>query len=167
MDIRERRESDLALCLEMAWVIKARDGYPPVGPLDIENFLAPAEQLAAWVAEADSTIVGHIALHAGSDYATTRLAAEYLGRPQSDLGLIARFFVDPGHRRSGVGRALLAQATIASAERGLHPVLDVATELTPAIALYESLGWRRAGRVVLEVWDEPPVAMDVYVAPAR
>ena len=73
MDIRERRESDLALCLEMAWVIKARDGYPPVGPLDIENFLAPAEQLAAWVAEADSTIVGHIALHAGSDYATGAL----------------------------------------------------------------------------------------------
>jgi len=153
--------------LELAKAIKARDGYPPGGPVDIENFLAPAAELQAWVAEEDVSVVGHIALHASSDYATTRMASDYLGVPQSDLALIARFFVDPTCRRSGVGRALLDQATNAAAERGLHPVLDVATELEPAIAFYESLGWQRAGRVVLDVWDEPPIAMYVYVAPRQ
>jgi len=151
--------------LEIAKAIKARDGYPPGGPVDIENFLAPAAELQAWVAEEDVSVVGHIALHASSDYATTRMASDYLGVPQSDLALIARFFVDPTCRRSGIGRELLTHAADGAFERGLHPVLDVATELEPAIALYASLSWQRVARVVLDVWDEPPIAMYVYVAP--
>ena len=145
--------------------VKASDGYPPRGPIDVENFLAPPEQLAAWVAEDGGNVLGHIALHASSDYATTRVASEYLGCLQSAFGLVARFFVDPGYRRAGVGHALLAHVSAAAIQRGPHPVLDVATELGPAIALYESLGWRRAGRVVLEVWDEPPIPLYVYVEP--
>ena len=165
MHIRERRDSDLTRCLELARATKASDGYPPRGPIDVENFLAPPEQLAAWVAEDAGEVVGHIALHASSDYATTRLASEHLGCPQSDLGLIARFFVSPTSRRSGAGRALLSHAAAAARDRGLHPALDVATELKDAIALYESLGWQRAGEVVLTVWDEPPIALYVYLAP--
>jgi GNAT superfamily N-acetyltransferase len=123
--------------------------------------------LAAWVAEDGSTVVGHVALHASTDYATTRAASDYLALPQSDLGLIARLFVEPEHRRSGVGRALLSHATSAALDRGLRAVLDVATDLKAAIALYESLGWERAGNVTLNVWDEPPIALYVYVAPTR
>jgi GNAT superfamily N-acetyltransferase len=166
MLIRERRESDVGACLEMAEVLKGRDGYPPRGPIDIEHFLAPDDQLAAWVAEDGTDVVGHVALHASGDYATTRVASEHLGCSQSELGLIARLFVDPRQRRSGAGRALLTHATNDAVERGLRPVLDVATELDAAVALYEALGWQRVGEVVLTVWDEPPLAVYVYVARA-
>jgi len=163
--IRDRRPSDLPRCIELARAVKARDGYPLRGPIGVAHFLAPPDQLAAWVAEDDRQILGHIALHASSDYATTRLASDYLGCPQGVLALIARFFVDPARRRSGVGRQLLTHATDAAFERGLHAVLDVATELGPAVSLYESLEWKNAGVVVLEVFDEPPIEMHVYVAP--
>jgi hypothetical protein len=67
--IRDRRQSDLAPCLDIALAVKAREGYPPRGPIDIERFLAPVDQLAAWVAVDASTVVGHVALHASTDYA--------------------------------------------------------------------------------------------------
>jgi GNAT superfamily N-acetyltransferase len=155
----------------MARAVRAHDNYPPRGEIDIDWFLAPPEQLAAWVAEEDSSVVGHVAIHSAADYSTTRLASHHLGRPQSDLGLVSRLFVDPACRGSGVGQTLLARATAASVERGLHPVLDVATHLTGAVALYESVGWERAGEVVLDAWDgqpvEPPLSLYVYVVPAR
>ena len=94
MVIRERRESDLALCLELALAVKARDGYPPRGPVDIEHFLAPPEQLAAWVAEDGSALVGHVAVHIAGEYSTTRVASDFLRRPSSDLALSARLFVE-------------------------------------------------------------------------
>jgi len=171
MLIRDRTEADLEPCLQLAQAVKAQDDYPPRGSIDIDWFLAPAEQLAAWVAEEGSSIVGHVALHSATDYVTTRLASDHLGRPQSDLGLVARLFVDPPHRGSGVGQALLARATGFAVERGLHPVLDVATHLSGAVALYESAGWVRAGEVVLSFWDgqpvERPLSLYVYVVPPR
>lgn len=167
--LRDRADADLAACLRIARQVKARDDYPPRGSIDIDWFLSPPEHLAAWVAEDGSSIVGHVGLHSATEYVTTRLASEYLGRAQSELGLVARLFVDPSHRGSGVGQALLAQATAAAVERGLHPVLDVATHLNGAVALYESVGWTRAGEVVLDEWEgqpiEPPLPLFVFVAP--
>ena len=169
--VRNRTQADLGPCLHMARAVKAQDDYPPRGAIDIDWFLAPAEQLGAWVAEEGSSILGHVALHSATDYVTTRLASDHLGRPQSDFGLVARLFVDPSRRGSGVGQALLARATASAVKRGLHPVLDVATHLDGAVALYESAGWVRAGEVVLSVWDgqpvEPPLSLFVYVVPAR
>jgi GNAT superfamily N-acetyltransferase len=169
--VRERTEADLDVCLHLARAVKAHDDYPPRGPIDIEWFLDPDEQLAAWVAEQGSSILGHVALHSAADYVTTRLASDHLGRPQTDLGLVARLFVDPLHRGLGVGQALLARATTAAIERGLHPVLDVATHLHDGVALYESVGWERVGEVILDTWDDqpvdPPLPMYVYVVPAR
>jgi GNAT superfamily N-acetyltransferase len=151
----------------MALAVKAQDDYPPRGPIDVDWFLAPAEQLAAWVAEEESSVVGHIALHSAADYASTRLASTHLGCARSGLGLIARLFVAPGHRGSGVGQALVARATASALERGLQPVLDVATHLDSAVHLYESVGWHRVGEVTLTVWDEPPISLYVYIAPTK
>jgi GNAT superfamily N-acetyltransferase len=148
----------------MALAVKAQDDYPPLGPIDVDWFLAPAEQLVAWVAEGESSVVGHVALHSAPDYASTRLASTYLGCSRSSIGMIARLFVAPAHRGSGLGQALLARATSAAVERGLQPVLDVATHLKSAIRLYESVGWQRAGEVTLKAWDEAPLSLYVYIA---
>ena len=167
MLIRERTEADFAPCIDLALAVKAQDDYPPRGPIDADWFLAPTEQLAAWVAEDESSVVGHVALHSAADYASTRLASTYLGCALSSLGVIARLFVAPGHRGSGVGQALLARATASAVERGLQPVLDVATNLDGAIHLYESVGWHRVGEVTLSVWDELPISLYVYIAATK
>ena len=55
-----------------------------------------------------------------------------------------RLYVRPGHRRRGIGRDL-AEAVIAAArEIGYgRMVLDTLARLAPAMAMYESLGFRR------------------------
>src|SRR5579862_7190437 len=64
VDIRPRRPSDIEPLLEMARLVKELDGYPPRGPLDRSTFLAPPQEVAAWVAEDGAMVVGHVALHA-------------------------------------------------------------------------------------------------------
>jgi ribosomal-protein-alanine N-acetyltransferase len=54
--------------------------------------------------------------------------------------------VNPGHRRRGLGRRLLAILLQVGAKMGIHrAVLEVRTGNVPAIGLYEGLGFTRAG----------------------
>jgi GNAT superfamily N-acetyltransferase len=164
--VRDRTQADLAACLDIARTVQARDNYPPRGAVDDDWFIAPPEQLAAWVAEEGSSIAGHVALHSAPNYVSTRLASSHLACGQDELGVVARLFVDPANRGSGIGEALLARATAAAVDRSLYPMLDVATHLSNAVALYESAGWERIGEVVLDAWDEEtmePLPLYVYV----
>ncbi len=52
-----------------------------------------------------------------------------------------------------------------AAARGLHPVLDVDTGLTAAIALYESAGWTRAGEITVRFRDGNTLNEYVYLGP--
>lgn len=69
------------------------------------------------------------------------------GVPVDELAVVARLFVDPRTRGTGVGRMLLAAAASLSREHGRRPVLDVWERLPAAIALYESAGWEKVGPV--------------------
>jgi len=54
--------------------------------------------------------------------------------------------VTPAARRRGVGRALMAAALPPARQRGATQVfLEVAVDNDPAIALYETLGFRKTG----------------------
>jgi GNAT superfamily N-acetyltransferase len=169
--VRARRPSDLGACLEMAQLVKGLDGYPPRGPVDLERFMAPPQELAAWVAETDSGVVGHVALHRTGAGVTMAMAAAHTGRASEQLAVVARLFVGPAARRGGAARALLHRAVADAHARGLQPVLDVAMQLGAAVDLYESCRWRRAGVVTIEFdgaeFDEAP-SLDcfVYVGPA-
>ena len=63
-----------------------------------------------------------------------------------DEGYIGNVAVTPGHRRQGVGDALLAALTALGRERGLaFLTLEVRESNLPARRLYEKHGFRPAG----------------------
>ncbi len=163
--VRRRTEADLDACVEMARVIHALDGYPAYLPTDLRTFLDSSEALAAWVAEDAGTVVGHVSLHRRSSAAVMDLAVRASHQPPGRLGVVARLLVDPTARRAGVGRALLDRAASEARARHLRPVLDVATDMTAAIRLYESCGWTRAGEVTAHFPDGTSLDEFVYLAP--
>jgi GNAT superfamily N-acetyltransferase len=163
--IRLRQESDIGACLAMARQVKERDGYPPLGRIDVEHFLAPAYELAAWVAESDTRIVGHAALHSTGFSVTIERAVEATGTAPERLGVVARMFVDPEVRGKGVARTLLDTVVEEAHARGLRPVLDTAAHFHAAIKLYEASGFVRAGDVTFVVPGEEPLDGLVFVGP--
>jgi len=166
VDIRPRRPSDVDALLEMAHLVKELDGYPPRGPLDRSSFVAPPQEVAAWVAEDGGMVVGHVALHTRGAPVTMSLVSRHARTEPDELAVVARVLVCPTARRVGVAHALLVVAVTDAHRRGLLPILEVATHLRGAVALYESCGWDRAGEVTIEVPDEPDLQCYVYVGPA-
>lgn len=125
--------------------VHERDGYPDRWPADPAAWLEPSE--AAWVAEADGTLVGHLVLV-----------------DREDGFWVSRLFTRPTARGLGVGEALLKQARAHAGNRPLK--LDVIEHSTAAIALYERTGWtltgtRKAGWIMAD-GSEPIERM--YVA---
>ena len=88
---------------------------------------------AVFVAETDDGIVGRLSVARDPHPASAHVA---------DLGvMIAR-----GHRRRGFGRTLMRAAEDWAREAGVRKLeLHVFPHNGPAIALYESLGYRREG----------------------
>lgn len=152
--VRARVEADLAPLGALAREVHRRDGYPPYLPgSDFRRFLAGDESLGAWVAVESDTLVGHIALHRRSSKAVMSLAAEALGADAAAMAVVARLLVRPGRRRQGIGQLLLSEATGEAVRLGCHPILDVATQFSAAIALYEAAGWQRLGTVIVPLGD--------------
>ena len=88
---------------------------------------------AVFVAEGADGIVGRLSLGRDPHPASRHVA---------DLGLM----VAAGHRRRGIGHALLEQAVAWAAEVGVRKLeLHVFPHNEGAIALYESFGFRREG----------------------
>jgi GNAT superfamily N-acetyltransferase len=163
--IRIRTEADMDQLVPMARVVEASDGYPTRRPLDFAAFLASPDALAAWVAEHEGAIVGHVALHRRSLSVVMDQAAALLGREPSGLAVVARLLVDPALRRAGVGRALLATAANDAHRQGLHPILDVVTSYQAANQLYRACGWRNTGEVTMAFPDGTTLQSYVYVGP--
>ncbi|MGB7240227.1 MAG: GNAT family N-acetyltransferase [Rhodococcus sp. (in: high G+C Gram-positive bacteria)] len=124
MEIRPRRPDDLPGCVRMLAEVHESDGYPNRWPDDPAEWLAPENSVAAWVAEHDGRLVGHLVL---------------TGR--NDELWVSRLFVDPSARGSKVGEALLRQARSCGVL-----MLDVVESSERAIALYERTGWTLVGR---------------------
>jgi len=164
--IRRRRDPDNSQCLALAELVRRRDGYPPLGPIDIRHFLAPPYELAGWVAESNSKILGHAALHSTGFPVTIEKAVQCTGLPASSLGVVARMFVAPESRRAGIAKALLDTVVSEAHQRGLRPILDTATHFDAAIKLYESAGFECAGEVTFVWADEPRLSGRVLIGPA-
>ena len=165
MLIRHRTDHDLPACAGLVREVHSADRYPRYLPADLTSFLRPADPYGIWVAEHGGEIAGHIALVPRTVPAAMELAAAALGRREEQLAVVARLFVAPRARGTGAGRRLLHAAAAEAAARGLWPVLDVDTELTAAIALYESRGWTRAGTITVRFKDGNTLTEHVYLGP--
>ncbi len=75
----------------------------------------------------------------GSDERAER--DEALLDPRCEPAKIRAFFVDPGHARRGLGRAILARSELEAIEAGFSAFELMAT--LPGVRLYETCGYRR------------------------
>lgn len=147
--IRARRDADLYACADLVRDVHFRDRYPRFLPADIAQFLNPPDPFGCWIADLNGEVAGHVALVTRGLPDAMEIAASALGRPADQLAVVARLFVSPRARGRGIGRLLLGAAMAEARSRGLHPILDVDTELPAAIALYESARWTRAGQLTV------------------
>lgn len=165
MEIRPRTDADLGACKQLAVVVHAHDGYPPRYADDLAALFTAVPPIVAWVAVDGDAVVGHVALNDRTTTAAMALATETTGLTKPELVVLARLLVAPTAQRLGIGGALVAVAVAEAHARGRRPMLDVATQLTPAVRLYERLGWVRLGTVTATFRDAAPLDEHVYLGP--
>ena len=165
MLVRSRTEADLEACATMLQRTHELDGYPHYAQQDPARFLVAGHETAAWVAERDGDVVGHVAVHDAALDPTLPAAQRHTALPPARLAVVARLLVSPDLRRSGAGRALLEHATRHAHAHGQRPVLDVQQHSAAPIALYERSGWRRVEPLTLPIEDREPILLWVYVGP--
>lgn len=180
--LRPREASDLSACVETIAVVHAVDRYPLDWPDDPVAWLSPRNLLAAWVAEERGGVLGHVLLSAPRaprvgdagegelEHAIAHLWCAAAGVPLERLAEVERFFVAPSARGQGLGAAMITLASNEARARGLWPVLVVLDHDRVAMALYERLGWRRAGSLLadwLPAGESRPPLLHAYVAPAQ
>lgn len=151
-------------CAELAATTHRVDGYPMELEDDIDEFLAPDGQVAAWVGLRGAAVEGHVALHQSRSSAVLELVGATLG-PEVQSGVVSRLMVAPAARGQGLGIRLLHVATEAAHGRGLHPVLDVVTTYGAAIRMYERAGWERVGVMKVAMPSGATVDEFVFVGP--
>jgi GNAT superfamily N-acetyltransferase len=147
--------------------VHERDGYPIYLPDDLETFVANGEELGAWVAVDEETVVGHVALHPTTWDGPMQVAQQTLGCSTHEIAVVARLAVAPAARRTGVGLALLTQATRAARTLRRRAILDVAAHCTAAISLYEEAGWHHIGTASFPMPDGTTVSEIVFTDPGR
>jgi ribosomal protein S18 acetylase RimI-like enzyme len=163
--IRRREDADLPGCVESLRRVHRTDRYPVRWPADPTGWLQPQHSLDAWVADRDGAVAGHAMLRIGTHHADAEYWTAATGLPDSAHGLVTRLWTDPTARGLGAGRALLERVAGEARWRGLYPVLDVMAHNEGAIALYESLGWRRVRTCAFAFPDGTKLPMHVYVGP--
>ncbi|MCZ7373942.1 GNAT family N-acetyltransferase [Micromonospora sp. WMMC250] len=136
--IRRRRAADLDGCVAALAEVHRVDRYPLNWPADPRRWLGEPRPDHAWVAVADTVIVGHVAVQ--------RVVPGPAGAPTArPTAEVARLFVAPSARGSALGSALLDRVRRWANARGTDLVLEVTSDNAAAAALYERTGWRCTG----------------------
>jgi ribosomal protein S18 acetylase RimI-like enzyme len=172
--VRPREAADLPALVGILGAQRPTSGYPVRWPLPfpVEEFIARRTELAAWVAvdpTREDAVVGHVALTGVSPGWEADGWGAGTGLPASALAAVSVLFVDPATTGRGVGSALLATAVEHARSLGRTPVLDVVSESTRALALYERHGWQVVGHA-RPPWlppDRAPLTLMALSAPAE
>ncbi len=166
--IRPRADVDLPAAAAALVAVHRSDGYPVEGVDDPHGWLVSPHQLAAWVAELDGHLVGHVALSEPQpDDAAATIWTNTAGERASQAAVLGRLFVLPEARGHAIGERLVRTATDYAHAHGRRLVLDVMTKDTSAIRLYERLGWRRIGTTQHEDGHGHAVDAYCYVGPPK
>lgn len=150
--IRARTPEDLDALVAVAARVRDVDNYPSeLSRGGLARFLTRPEPTTAWVAVADDTVVGHVALNRRPSPAAMQLVEAH--GPELPPVFVARLLVDPGRRRQGVGQLLLTHAQREGRTAGSSVFLEVVDTAgsAAAIRLYRRAGWEIIGRVPLEL----------------
>jgi GNAT superfamily N-acetyltransferase len=165
LEIRPRKQTDIALCVDILRRVHHRDRYPTHWPKDPLRFVAPTYELVAWVAELDGEVLGHVALHDAAQDPACETAQSAAHLAAADLAAVGRLFVAPEHRGRNVGPQLLSTATEAAHRQGQRPFLNVAQSLDAAIAMYERSRWKNLGPLSIHFRDGNVLDTFVYLGP--
>ena len=142
MEVRQTRAADWAALRRLR--LRALADAPGAFASTLEAELAFPDDVWRQRAGDDPAAATFIASEAGDDIGLARIFAE--PDPHGRTHLVS-MWVDGGHRRRGVARALIDRAVRWAAERHAHEViLWVADENATARRLYEQVGFRPTGR---------------------
>lgn len=163
--VRPFESDDLASAAAALIEVHATDGYPVEGVAHPEEWLRSADVIAAWVAELDGAIVGHVAIMRPHGEDAVIEWMQQSGDSEGQIGVLARLFVVKAARKHAVGERLMQAAMSYGSERGLRLVLDVMTKDAAAMRLYERLGWHEIGRAPHHYGSGQSIDAVLYVAP--
>ncbi|MER5921038.1 GNAT family N-acetyltransferase [Streptomyces mirabilis] len=163
--VRPFEDTDLPNAGSALIKVHATDGYPVEGVDQPDRWLRSADVLAAWVAEMNSEIVGHVALMRPHGEDAVSLWIEQSGDSEEQIAVLARLFVVREARKNAVGEKLMKAAMEYAQSQDLRLVLDVMTKDTAAIRLYERLGWVKIGEAIHRYGDDRTIDAVCYVAP--
>jgi GNAT superfamily N-acetyltransferase len=141
--VRPRRSRDLATCTRLMHRAFFEGQFKGTRRDEPREWIDGPDVLAAYVADRDGEIVGHVAVTlVGGDTATDLRWREVTGHPVTDLAGVGQLFVRPSFRGGGIGRSLVDAALADIGSRGLVPVLEVITDARLAPAYAHGHGWR-------------------------
>ena len=165
--MREAKPAD-APRLESLRVRAWREAYPGMVEQHVLDDLDPTDpaELAVWrtlIDEADLRVI--VAENEGGDligFCALAAPSRDADEPEGVAEIVA-LYVDPEHYRGGVGRAMVKRALLRLSEAGWKEcTVWTLTENMRALALYESLGFRRDGQERTEqFWLIPDVRLRV------
>jgi GNAT superfamily N-acetyltransferase len=164
--VRRRSDQDLDECVRLLRLVHDGDGYPRNWPPSPRTWLAPDDQVAAWVADDGEGLLGHVAVAEPDASPATAVWSTALEVSPAALLRISLLFVAPFARGHGLGGRLLDTAARFVGDRGAQPVLEVVSSDRGAVALYTRLGWRQVGSLQPE-WLPPPDRALLFVAAER
>ncbi|GAA3142178.1 GNAT superfamily N-acetyltransferase [Kribbella aluminosa] len=163
MLIRERRDEDLSVCVELLRAVHEQAGYPVNWPADPGLWLTPEAALGCWVAVDGERVVGHVVLTGVDEPAGVgmggdeRAGVELGGDERAGVGMggarraeVERLFVDPAATGRGTGRQLLDHCVTVAAGLGRELSLEVVDNRGAAERLYRRAGWTETGRTPID-----------------
>lgn len=164
--VRPFKEGDLPGAASALVEVHRSDGYPVEGVEDPEAWVRSDDVVAAWVAEAEGRIVGHVAVMRPQGEDAVSMWIEQSGDHLDGIAVLARLFVVQDARKYATGRRLTEAAMAYGREHGVRLVLDVMAKDAAAIRLYERLGWYKIGETMHTFGAGQTITAVCYVAPA-
>ncbi|KAI0384576.1 acyl-CoA N-acyltransferase [Hypomontagnella monticulosa] len=161
--IRPRTDEDIAACFQVLNAVYDLSGYPVGGPGDPAVYFTNDD--VAWVAEANGTIAGHIALSVAKPN-NVAVALWWQQHPEdTDIAVLGRLFVNPRSRNGGTASRLIGVAVEAAREKGQRLVMFALIKDQDAIRLYRKLGWQYFGTTVFKWGEGNEMDAECFVGP--
>lgn len=164
--VRERQSGDLPALAAVLERVYAHDGYPVEGIADPRAWLEHPHEIRSWTAVVDDVPVGQVTLaEAQPDDDAAHAWIEDTGGHVTDIAVMARLFLDPGHRGAGLAGFLILALRHHAQLIGRTVVFDVMAKDTAAVEFYNRSGAERIAEVTHRFGDGLTEPALVYVFP--